>query len=114
MSKAKKTPKRVIKTVKTSNESSQKQGSSSVRASRTSSANTGMPLIFNKQNYILMGVGILLIALGLILMAGGGSDDPNVFNPDEIYSFRRITLAPFIIIVGLVVEVFAIFNDTCS
>ena len=57
-----------------------------------------------------MLIGIVLVALGLILMAGGKSKDPNVFNPNEVYSFRRITLAPILIIGGFVVEIFAIFR----
>jgi len=50
------------------------------------------------------------VTLGLILMAGGKSPDPNVFNKDEVYSFRRITLAPILILGGFVVEIFAIFR----
>lgn len=63
--------------------------------------------VFGKQNYILMFIGLACIALGYILMAGGGSDDPNVFNPD-IYSFRRIRLAPALVLIGLGIEVYAI------
>lgn len=63
--------------------------------------------LFAKKNYQLMIVGLVVIALGFILMSGGGSDDPNVFNPD-IFSFRRIRLAPAIILIGFVIEVFAI------
>lgn len=111
MSKAKKTPKRVVKTVKTASKDGISVAKSKVaRTTRTTSSVGSMPLIFNKQNYILMGVGFLLIVLGLILMSGGASDDPAVFDADRIYSFRRITLAPFIIIVGLLVEVYAIFK----
>ncbi len=111
MSKAKKTEKRVVKTVKTQKSSGNKSTqSSSKRATRTTSSSSDIPMIFNKQNYILMGVGVLLIVLGFILMSGGGSDSPDVFNAERIYSFRRITLAPFIIIVGLLVEVYAIFK----
>ena len=62
---------------------------------------------FGKKNYIFMAIGIAVIALGFILMAGGGSDDPNVFNP-EIYSFRRIRLAPMIVLIGFGIEVYAI------
>lgn len=51
--------------------------------------------------------GIVLMVIGYILMSGGGSDDPNVFNP-EIFSFRRIVLAPIFILAGLLIEVFAI------
>ena len=54
-----------------------------------------------------MFIGLVLIALGFILMSGGGSDDPNVFNPD-IYNFRRIRLAPTLVLIGLGIEVYAI------
>ena len=63
--------------------------------------------LFSSRNYTLMIVGIALIALGFILMSGGRSEDPNVFNP-EIYNFRRIRLAPFLILAGLVIHVYAI------
>ena len=57
-----------------------------------------------------MLIGIVVIALGFILMAGGGSDDPNVFNP-EIYNFRRIRLAPMVVLIGFGIEVYAILLD---
>ena len=63
--------------------------------------------VFGKKNYIVMAIGLAVIALGFILMAGGGSNDPNVFNPD-IYSFRRIRLAPTIVLIGFGIEVYAI------
>ena len=63
--------------------------------------------IFQKKNYLFMFIGIAFIALGFILMSGGGSDDPNVFNP-EIYNFRRIRLAPTLVLIGLGIEVYAI------
>ncbi len=63
--------------------------------------------IFRRKNYKFMLIGIAFIALGFILMAGGGSDDPNVFNP-EIYSWRRIRLAPALILLGFSIEVYAI------
>lgn len=66
--------------------------------------------LFGKDNYRWMLIGIILVALGLLLMIGGKSPDPNVFNPKEIYSFRRITLAPILILGGFVVEIFAIFR----
>lgn len=62
---------------------------------------------FERQNYILMIAGLGLMILGFVLMIGGGSDDPNVFNY-ELFSFRRMTLAPLLIIAGFVVEIFAI------
>ena len=63
--------------------------------------------IFEKRNYKFMFIGIVFIALGLILMSGGGSDDPNVFNP-EIFNFRRIRLAPTLILIGFVIQIYAI------
>lgn len=56
-----------------------------------------------------MGVGVVLIALGYILMAGGGSDDPKVFNP-EIFNAQRLTWAPLILLTGLVLEIYAIMT----
>lgn len=63
--------------------------------------------IFQRKNYKFMLIGVAFIALGFMLMAGGGSDDPNVFNP-EIYSWRRIRLAPALILIGFGIEVYAI------
>lgn len=63
--------------------------------------------LFGKKNYLFMFIGLAFIALGFILMAGGGSDDPNVFN-EEIYNFRRIRLAPTLVIIGLGIEIYAI------
>ncbi|MGB5941830.1 MAG: DUF3098 domain-containing protein [Leeuwenhoekiella sp.] len=63
--------------------------------------------IFGKKNYTFMLIGLGVIALGFILMSGGGSDDPNVFNP-EIYSWRRIRLAPGLVLIGFGIEVYAI------
>ncbi len=67
--------------------------------------------VFGKKNYILMGVGILLIAIGYILMSGGGSDDPTVFNP-EIFNARRLTWAPLILLAGLALEIYAIMTPS--
>ncbi len=68
------------------------------------------PLIFGKQNYIWMGIGFGLIALGMLLMSGGAMPSPDVWDESIIYSFRRTVLAPFLMLVGLVVEVYAIFK----
>lgn len=64
---------------------------------------------FGKVNYILMGAGVVLIILGFILMSGGGSKDPNVFNV-EMYDFRRITLSPILILIGFGIELVAIMK----
>jgi hypothetical protein len=67
---------------------------------------------FGKKNYTWMLVGAALILIGMLLMSGGKSTDPNVFNTDEVYSFRRITLAPIVIVAGFIVEIFAIFKKS--
>lgn len=66
--------------------------------------------LFGKENYLWMGIGLALMAIGFILMAGGKSNDPKVFDTSEVYSFTRITLAPALIIAGFVVEVYAIMR----
>jgi uncharacterized membrane protein len=66
--------------------------------------------IFSKANYKLMLIGFVVIALGFILMVGGGSDDPNVFNP-EIFNFRRIRLAPALVLIGFGIEIAAILRS---
>lgn len=63
--------------------------------------------IFGKKNYKFMFIGIAFIALGFILMAGGGSDDPNVFNP-EIFNKRRIRVAPTLVLIGFAIQIYAI------
>jgi hypothetical protein len=65
--------------------------------------------IFNKKNYTLVIIGLAFVAIGFILMAGGGSDDPAVFN-EEIFNNRRITWAPLLILVGFGIEIFAIMR----
>ncbi|MGB5189725.1 DUF3098 domain-containing protein [Robiginitalea sp.] len=66
--------------------------------------------IFKRRNYLLMFIGLAFIALGYILMAGGGTEDPEVFS-EAIFSFRRIRLAPTLVLIGLGIQVFAIlFN----
>ncbi len=64
-----------------------------------------------KENYRLLAVGFGIIVIGFILMIGGGSDDPEVFNPD-IFSFRRITLAPLVLLFGFLFEIYAILKKT--
>ncbi len=64
-------------------------------------------LLFGRKNYLFLLAGLFLIALGFILMSGGGSNDPQQWN-DEIFNFRRIRLAPMLILLGFIVEVYAI------
>lgn len=70
--------------------------------------------IFEKQNYLWMIIGGVLILAGILLMIGGKSSDPKVFNTNEVYSFRRITLAPILIVGGLIVEIYAIMKKSNS
>ncbi len=74
---------------------------------RKKEAKASEKFIFEKENYKFMLIGLAVIALGFILMAGGGSDDPNVFNP-EIFSWRRIRLAPTVVLIGFAIEIYAI------
>jgi Protein of unknown function (DUF3098) len=67
-------------------------------------------LLFDKQNYMWMLIGIAMIFIGFLLMAGGKSANPHEFHYEEIYSFRRITLAPIVILAGFAVEVYAIMK----
>jgi len=71
---------------------------------------TPAPGMFSKENYLWMLAGIIVMAIGLLLMAGGKSKDPNQFLRDEVYSTRRITIAPILILIGFVIEIFAIFR----
>ena len=66
-----------------------------------------------KENYILLAIGFAIIIIGFLLMIGGRSEDPNVFN-EEIFSFRRITLAPIIVLFGFMFEIFAIMKKSKS
>ena len=81
------------------------------QASNPASANNKL---FGKENIRWILAGLAVIALGLILMAGGKSDDPDTFKPEEVYSFTRITLAPILILIGLGLEIFAIFRNPKS
>ncbi len=74
----------------------------------TDAADNQKVMPFGRMNYILVLIGIALIALGFILMIGGGSSDPDVFN-EQMFNFRRLTLAPILVLAGFVVEIVAIF-----
>ena len=66
-----------------------------------------MDFAFTKKNYLLLFVGLAFIASGIILMIGGGSEDPNKFS-EEIFNTQRLTIAPILLAVGFIIEVFAI------
>ena len=66
--------------------------------------------LFGRENYMWMLIGLAFLALGFFLMAGGKSSDPNVFDPKEVYSTTRITIAPMLIITGFIIEIIAIMK----
>ena len=72
-----------------------------------SNSNKEVQFAFNKKNYMLMGIGVLLLFIGFALLAGGGSDDPNVFNPD-IFDAQRLIVAPLFMLAGFFLEIYAI------
>jgi uncharacterized membrane protein len=70
--------------------------------------------LFAKENYTWMIIGAVVIALGMFLMSGGKNTDPNVFDTNQVYSTTRITVAPIVIVIGLLIEVYAIFKKPKS
>ncbi len=81
----------------------------------TQAQNTTPPkkeLVFSKDNYKWMFIGLGVIFIGFLLMLGGGSDDPTVFNEEEMFSFRRIILSPIVILTGFGIEVYAIMKKS--
>ncbi len=69
-----------------------------------------IPFIFDRTNYIIMITGVVVILLGFLLMSGGATTDMKVFPKEELYSFRRITLAPIVIMIGFGIEIVAILK----
>ena len=71
-----------------------------------------LPALFTKENYTWMIIGAVVVALGMFLMSGGKNQDPNTFDYNVVYSTTRITVAPILIVAGLLVEVYAIFKKS--
>jgi len=69
------------------------------------------PGLFSRENLLWMIGGGVVMAIGYLLMSGGASKDPNVFNPAEVYSTTRITIAPIVILIGLAIEIYALFRE---
>ena len=67
-----------------------------------------------RENYILLVIGFAIIVVGFILMMGGKSEDPTIFNEEELFSFRRITLAPMVVLAGFIFEIWAIMKKPKS
>jgi hypothetical protein len=86
-----------------------KQAAQPAKRAASKSAPT-QTFLFDRDNYVWMGAGVVLILLGMALMVGGKSANPHDFKYDEIYSFRRITLAPIVMLIGFVLEVYAIMK----
>ena len=76
--------------------------------SNTNTNSTGFAL--GRENYKLLIIGFVIVIIGFLLMMGGKSTDPNVFNGKEIFSFRRITLAPMVVLFGFLFEIWAIMK----
>jgi hypothetical protein len=67
---------------------------------------------FTRENYRILIVGVVIVVIGYLLMIGGGSDKPNEFHPEELFSFRRVTLSPIVILAGFIVVLFAIMKKS--
>jgi uncharacterized SAM-binding protein YcdF (DUF218 family) len=81
------------------------------KAKKQASGNTPF---FTRQNYIWMLIGLFILGIGFYLMGGGKSTDPKVFNTAEVYSTTRITVAPLLIILGFIIEIYAIMKNPGS
>jgi hypothetical protein len=113
VAKSKPSTKKVI-TTRTEESATSNQSKGSVRykpKSKKSKNTVATEMPFGKANYQFVILGAVLIAIGMALMSGGGMPAPDVWDESLIYSFRRITLAPIVILAGLAVEVYAIFRS---
>ena len=109
MSKQKKVVKKVV--VSSDKQPPKKTKAKVTVSKRGQKAEPTQPLVFTWANYRLMLIGIGIIGLGMILMIGGSMPTPDVWDENLIYSFRRTVLAPFVIVAGFIVEVYAIFKN---
>ncbi len=66
--------------------------------------------LFEKDNYRWMGIGVAVVAIGMLIMSGGKNESPNQFDYKLVYSTARITIAPILILAGLMIEIYAIFK----
>jgi hypothetical protein len=67
-------------------------------------------VLFTKDNYLWMAIGAVVIAIGMLMMSGGKNQDPNTFDKTVVYSSARITIAPILVLLGFVIEIYAIFK----
>ena len=116
--KSKETSTKVVKTTRTVPKTTRNLPKTTSRVNKSSRGRRGgakatasvEDILFNKNNYTWMIGGLVVIFIGFLLMAGGGMEDPAVWDDSEIYGFRRTVLAPFLVIAGLVIQIFAIFR----
>lgn len=87
------------------------QKTTAATSKKTTPTPAGMGTLFEKDNLTWMLIGLGVMILGFVLMSGGRSNDPNVFNKNEVYGTVRITIAPIVILAGLVIEIVAIFRQ---
>lgn len=104
------TKKKVVTTPNSERKKTVKPTQSRFSKGKGSVQSTQQEMLFDKQNYMLMGASLLLILVGFMLMSGGNMPSPDVWDEGIIYSFRRITLAPFVVLAGLVLFIVAIFK----
>lgn len=83
---------------------------SSTKPSATKAIKSETALVFGRENYKWIGIGLALIAIGMLLMIGGFNENPNEWDEGSIYSMRRILLAPIVILTGLGIQIYAIFK----
>ncbi|MEJ7685301.1 MAG: DUF3098 domain-containing protein [Segetibacter sp.] len=83
--------------------------SSAIRSAVVTKQKPKLPL-FEKDNYMWMGIGIAVVAIGMLIMSGGKNQNPNQFDYKTVYSTTRITIAPILILAGLIIEIYAIFK----
>ncbi len=81
-------------------------------ATKTKNETVAKQSLFSKENYLIMLIGMIFLAVGFFLMAGGKSADPKNFDPKEVYSTTRITIAPILIITGFIIEIVAIMKKS--
>jgi hypothetical protein len=115
MSTNKPSKKKVVVTTGRKTEADDKRRKAPVRSTRSGRKTVESPsqeMLFGKKHYILMGIGAGLILIGLLLMSGGSMPSPDVWDEGIIYGFRRTVLAPFFILAGLSLEIYAIFYQT--
>jgi len=101
--------KKIVTTKKKNTKAGKSKVTPTTSRSRTTSVSAPAEMIFGKKNYMFMAIGFGLILLGMILMSGGGMDNPNEWKPEVIYGARRTLLAPIVILAGLAMQIYAIF-----